>query len=533
MRVKNHLEKTSPLCICLFLCFLFAPTQLNAQPDTLELHRIWAVDLDQDVTALRLTDLDGDGINEIFVALCHGDSGQIQVLSGSDGILSKTSQKIRGDGITDMDVGDIDGDGNSEVVLVEDASSFWTDWRGSLACVLNGQELDLEWQGVIPFQMLTCAEVEDIDQDGTAEVFTGSFTWSYDTAFAGSKLAYVKEYRGALHYLDGAKKVLQSEDSSLSWDRFLTYDIDRDSYNEVVCGVGFTHLMQFASGRKSDLRQISLWVIDQDGSRRYLSTLFTSYHPFSDEFDPPRVLSMAIGNCDSDANREIVSYVYAGRDLFWDDYWNRYWPGPPKYILAITDASFPKVQKTVYYAGDVVSLAVFDIDDQSPDEILIARANGMLQVLDGTTFDTVAISDILPAMSFFAFGDVTGDAMPEICISDGDSLFLYGFGPTGLEEGSQENLASKFVLHQNYPNPFNAQTSIKYYLPQGSDVQLAIYNIMGQKVKTLVNGFQGAGFRSVSWDGTDKNGAEVASGVYFYRLKTGYWQETRKMLLMK
>jgi len=533
MRVKNRLRKTSQLCICLFFCFLFAPTQLNAQPDTLELHRIWAVDLDQQVTALRLADLDGDGTNEILVALCHGDSGHIQVFNGSNGILSKTSQKIRGDGITDMDVGDIDGDGNSEVVVVEDASSFWTDWRGSLACVLAGQELHLEWQGVIPFQMLTCAEVEDIDQDDTAEVFTGSYTWSYDTAFAGSKLAYVKEYGGALYSLDGANKVLHPEDSSVSWGKFLAYDIDHDSYDEIVCGVGFTHLMQFVSGQKSDLRQVSLWVMDQDGSRRYLSTLFTSYHLFSDEFDPPRVLSMAIGDCDSDANKEIVSYVYAGRDLFWDDYWNQYFAGPPKYLLAVTDAHFGILQKSAFYAGDVVSLAVFDIDDQPPGEILIARANGILQVLDGTTFDTVAIGDVLPAMSFLAFGDVTGDATPDICISDGDSLFLYGFGPTVVGGENEQNLASKLAIHQNYPNPFNTTTTIRYLLSQGARVELSIYNIKGQKVKTLVDGFQSVGFRSVTWDGTDKNGSGVASGVYFYRVKTDYSEETKKMVLMK
>lgn len=95
------------------------------------------------------------------------------------------------------------------------------------------------------------------------------------------------------------------------------------------------------------------------------------------------------------------------------------------------------------------------------------------------------------------------------------------------------NRLDDFSLAQNYPNPFNAQTTIKFYLPQSSNVELAIYNIKGQKVKTLVDGSQTVGFQRVTWDGTDKNGAEVASGIYFYRVKTDYSEETKKMVLIK
>lgn len=533
MRPEIYLDLMRKLCACLFLCLLFAPGYLNAQPDTLELHRIWAVDLDQEITLLRLADLNGDGVNQILVGLCGSDSAHIEVFNGSNGFLNRTSESIRSGGTTDLDVGDIDGDGDFEIILVADAGTYWKDWHGSLVCVLNAQDLLAEWKEIIGFETLTCVEADDIDKDDTAEVFMGSHLWSYDTAFAGHKLAYVKQCEGALYYLDWTRKALQVEECSLSFSKLLACDIDHDSFNEIVCANSLARALEFVAGFRYHLRQVWLSLIDEDGSRLQLPALFDSDHPFFDSFDPPQVRSMAIGDCDSDDDMEVVSYLYAGQDLFYDDYWNQYFAGPPKYILTISDALSGTLQKSTYYAGDVVSLAVFDIDGQPPAEILIARANGKLEVIDGTTFDTVAVGDALPSISFFAFGDVTGDATPEICISDGDSLFLYGFGPTDVEEEIKVELASSSSLNQNYPNPFNAQTTIRYYLPQSSRVDLCIYNIKGQKVKTLVDGFQTVGFQSVTWDGTNRNGEQVASGIYFYKIKTGYSQEIKKMVLLK
>lgn len=93
---------------------------------------------------------------------------------------------------------------------------------------------------------------------------------------------------------------------------------------------------------------------------------------------------------------------------------------------------------------------------------------------------------------------------------------------------NEEILPEDFVLDQNHPNPFNPITEINFVLPAASNVSLDIYNIMGQKVATMADGFLEAGEHSVTWDGSD-----VASGVYFYRLKAGEFIETRKMILLK
>ena len=90
-----------------------------------------------------------------------------------------------------------------------------------------------------------------------------------------------------------------------------------------------------------------------------------------------------------------------------------------------------------------------------------------------------------------------------------------------------------YALAQNYPNPFNPMTQISYQLPGSSKVQLAIYNVFGQKVRTLVDGEQPAGFYSVRWDGLNDAGVPVSSGVYLYRIQTQDFTETKKMLFMK
>ena len=90
-----------------------------------------------------------------------------------------------------------------------------------------------------------------------------------------------------------------------------------------------------------------------------------------------------------------------------------------------------------------------------------------------------------------------------------------------------------YELQQNYPNPFNPTTTIFYNLAQREAVTLKVYNLIGQEVTTLVNGIQEAGPHQIDWDGCDSNGKSVASGIYFYRVETENYTQTRKMVFLK
>jgi len=95
------------------------------------------------------------------------------------------------------------------------------------------------------------------------------------------------------------------------------------------------------------------------------------------------------------------------------------------------------------------------------------------------------------------------------------------------------SLPTEFALSQNVPNPFNPSTIVEYALPKDAQVNLSIYNVLGQHVTTLVNELQRAGKQTVTWDGTDASGVSVASGVYFYKIRAGDYSNTKKMLLLK
>ena len=99
--------------------------------------------------------------------------------------------------------------------------------------------------------------------------------------------------------------------------------------------------------------------------------------------------------------------------------------------------------------------------------------------------------------------------------------------PTDLESPDEE-LPVRFELKQNYPNPFNPVTTISYQLAIKSDVNLSIYNILGQKVATLVSENQQPGEYSIRWDAS-----QLSSGFYFYRIVAGDFVSAKKMLLLK
>lgn len=100
-------------------------------------------------------------------------------------------------------------------------------------------------------------------------------------------------------------------------------------------------------------------------------------------------------------------------------------------------------------------------------------------------------------------------------------------------DSRESKLPDRYDLHANFPNPFNPVTTIRYDLKAEGVVSLNIYNLLGQKVRTLVESRQSAGFKTVDWDGRNDAGQQVATGIYLYRLDAGDFVRTRKMLLIK
>ncbi|RJP64869.1 MAG: hypothetical protein C4539_13955 [Ignavibacteriales bacterium] len=142
--------------------------------------------------------------------------------------------------------------------------------------------------------------------------------------------------------------------------------------------------------------------------------------------------------------------------------------------------------------------------------------------------------------------DIPEDFHPTSVTAAGKYLFVGGaYGlimtnkPSTVDVEKEKQNDYAFDLFQNYPNPFNPITKIKYALPAESYVELKIYDMMGREVRTLVNGYNGIGYKEISWDGKNNNGIEVSSSIYLYYLSAKSLEDGKifekyaKMLLLK
>jgi len=147
------------------------------------------------------------------------------------------------------------------------------------------------------------------------------------------------------------------------------------------------------------------------------------------------------------------------------------------------------------------------------------------------------VNDSITGITFFSIADEDS-----FYLESGDSIYCLPFlecggleisSPTRVDDRGRDNLPASFSLGQNFPNPFNNRTSILFDLKRAGSAAIEVYNILGQRVATLLDEFLPAGSYHTAWDGTDYRGREMASGIYFYKLQTADFSAVRKMIYLK
>ncbi len=173
------------------------------------------------------------------------------------------------------------------------------------------------------------------------------------------------------------------------------------------------------------------------------------------------------------------------------------------------------MKSKVYIAGFVWCFVSF----------FVLSATPCLASITGTVTDTTG-STVTGAL--VTFTDESNADNEYSAYTDNEGKYSIALTPVSVKEETPAN----FQLYQNYPNPFNPSTTIPFSLNEAGFVNLSIYNIAGQKVRTLVNNYHSAGSHTITWNGLDDSGKSVAAGLYIYQIKFGDAVESRKMLLI-
>lgn len=210
------------------------------------------------------------------------------------------------------------------------------------------------------------------------------------------------------------------------------------------------------------------------------------------------------------------------------------------YLFDLSDGDYevtcffmePRARRTGRRVFDVLAEGQVVVDDLD----IVAEAGAQLTAHTETF--TINVAD---GQLNIDFEQVSGPGQPLVCAiavvslsgSSANAALARGNVSKDVESEDFEPVPETFGLEQNHPNPFNPSTVIRYHLPQGMRVTLTVYNLLGQTVRTLVNREQPAGSHAVMWDGRDRLGRDVPSGVYLYRLAGDGFVETRKMILLE
>jgi hypothetical protein len=226
---------------------------------------------------------------------------------------------------------------------------------------------------------------------------------------------------------------------------------------------------------------------------------------------------------------------YRDRNLGYNDH---FWWTPTRYSPDGTDTAYAVWKPVLPQKGRYEIFVYIPFSEAEDAQYEVHHLNGITTV----HLNQKAYTDSWASLGMFSFA--AGDS-GYLQLGDGSSI---GSKPliidaaywtyidtvtVSVPDMSNSDMPGNYSLAQNYPNPFNPSTTIDFSIAKAGYVSLKIYDILGNEIKTIVNGFTSAGNHSAEWDGTNSSGTTVGAGLYFYRLQAGTFSESRKMILLK
>ena len=482
-------------------------------------------------------DLDQDGKREFILPVMYPE-GEINKRSiyvfeaqGNDDYDMVWTYQFptEADGFVTVDVSDLDGDGKQEILAIHTAKTevaapeiYIFEWDGTDNGY--GTAPTITWDLRTPADRENVREVKaaDVDADGQQElvlVNAGSNP--------GIMVASVSGFDSPVWTVEYENDVFDGHDiAALDLG-----DMDGDGFLEAVATDGgsntvliveydgslayFMKQLDMPEGKSVSVHGIDMADVDGDGrDEAYIANLQGNIY----------VVTKPTGDVEDITNDDL--YLLFATEEQWLDASLGSFSGPGlEFVIAGSRAT--KVVSYKYISG--LGAAVTDPACYSADTI-ITRAD-----------ITAIVPDGIRVYGLDTANDMDGDGFPEIVFTRGSDQGGTGAPIVFVAErisfvGIDElvfSIPAEFELLQNYPNPFNPTTLISYSVSQPGKFTLNIYNVLGQKVCTLVNGYHEVNYYSVQWNGTNDRGFQVPSGIYFYRLEAAGEMLMKRMLLMR
>jgi hypothetical protein len=335
-------------------------------------------------------------------------------------------------------------------------------------------------------------------------------------------------YYGGIEYIDGVTLdsiFFDSFDDGISrWtvvdglgDGYTWQGVTDDAGN-TLDGTPFVFVDSDAAGSVDMMEELISPVIDAEGALSLTLEWDQYFNAYSGN---------DIGDVDVWDGSEWVNVYTTSADM-------GYWSDPDHPVIDITALAHADLQVRFHY---------YNVNWDwywAVDNVLLTVEDGVpwVTVDGGVAFDgmvATAGADNSHLLSLDATDLAAGVYHANIWIvSNGGEMVIPVELVVNNEVGTDDRqIPASYALHQNYPNPFNPVTSIQYALPEAADIRIIVYNVLGQKVATLVDGHKTAGYHHVMWAGTDQLGNAVSSGVYLYRIETENFTDVKKLMLLK
>ena len=480
-------------------------------------------------------DLSGDGYSEVFVGAA---SSVVRVFNGGEPADSLPFKTYMGRLSFQAWIDDINGDGHRDFGLynVVYGEAKWMDFYFGGPGFYDKTEPDLKIYADYQEGFFGTLQTEDYDGDGQIELILRASTppWPIEARF------YIYETYPELDSIADDTLTMIHDSIVIVYTGTCTGDINGDGFPDYVTsrygGTPSYILIFFGSAILDSVPDLQIWSpFDESG--------MGSGH-FGYKIVP-------LGDINQDGYDDfIVTHSVSPACIFYG--------GNP----------FDTIPKILQYPGEIAN-ACGDINNDGWEDIAIGftsfdYGSGKIFVyFGGSDMDTIADISIkdddvfLPpwwenpwhfGQSVGSAGDFNGDGIDDLVVgahtisqpdwNEGCIFILAGSDtlPTEADDEPTQSLPTRYnLLKQNYPNPFNSSTVIEYTLWGHAErrIEIAVYNILGQRVALLKDCTETGGSHSVTWDGMDDLGNSVPSGIYFYVLKSSGQTQTRKMLFLK